>query len=418
MKRIKDFVNFIDEAISLDHAKKATKIFLDSGGKQRYNDIFKGSDRLYYDFNKESIDKTPIELEVIQALGKNGYYLADYEKGLAKKEGDDKNIFKVQKILTKFGFSDLKNKVDADPLRASSRKGQNKIVISRHGIDIAGQSTGRSWTSCKTLKDNPGFGPGVNSRFIWSEIEKGGLVAYLIKADDLNIEDPIARLMIGVFINYEDNSDFILYPDTNVYGNYHKKDFLTFVEDWCDDVNTKLSKNYNGLYSISPSCYVDVRTKLNVLRGAETKLDYLHALMDPHKNTFSRTKDISISPDEMKGLIRFVGDNLTKYDPIHFFNTLSKNISDDNLIDYINSNSIENIKSDIEKLPKVFNAYLRSVKLDSIDKEKAHKIKEHIAMTLSEDDTVENGMEKFRYSLENLALDPDSLRVIRWITRG
>jgi hypothetical protein len=87
-------------------------------------------------------------------------------------------------------------------------------------------------------------------------------------------------------------------------------------------------------------------------------------------------------------------------------------------IDYINSNSIENIKSDIEKLPKVFNTYLKSVKLDSIDKEKAHKIKEPIAMTLSEDDTVENGMEKFRYSLENLALDPDSLRVIRWITRG
>ena len=206
MRRIKDFIDFIDEAISLDHARKATKIFLDSGGKQRYDDIFKGSDRLYYDFDQKSITKTPIELEVIQALGKNGYYLADYEKGLAKKEGDDKNIFKVQKILTKFGFSDLKNKVDADPLRASSRKDQKKIVISRHGIDIAGQSTGRTWTSCKTLKDSSG----INSHFIWSEIEKGGLVAYLIEADDLNIENPIARIMIGVFINSEDNSDFIL----------------------------------------------------------------------------------------------------------------------------------------------------------------------------------------------------------------
>ena len=414
MRRIKDFIDFIDEAISLDHARKATKIFLDSGGKQRYDDIFKGSDRLYYDFDQKSITKTPIELEVIQALGKNGYYLADYEKGLAKKEGDDKNIFKVQKILTKFGFSDLKNKVDADPLRASSRKDQKKIVISRHGIDIAGQSTGRTWTSCKTLKDSSG----INSHFIWSEIEKGGLVAYLIEADDLNIENPIARIMIGVFINSEDNSDFILYPDTNTYGNYNKKDFLTFVEDWCDDANSKLSKNYKGLYTISPSCYVDVRRHLNVLRGEETKLDYLHTLMDPHKTTFTRIRDFSISPDEMKGLIRFAGDNLTKYEPSHFFNTILKHISDDNFMDYINSNSIENIKSDIEKLPKVFNAYLKSVnKLDSIDKEKAHKIKEQIAIAISEDGTVESGMEKFRYTLDNLALEPDSMRVIRWILK-
>lgn len=414
MRRIKDFIDFIDEAISLDHARKATKIFLDSGGKQRYDDIFKGSDRLYYDFDQKSITKTPIELEVIQALGKNGYYLADYEKGLAKKEGDDKNIFKVQKILTKFGFSDLKNKVDADPLRASSKKDQKKIVISRHGIDIAGQSTGRSWTSCKTLKDSGG----INSHFIWSEIEKGGLVAYLIEADDLNIENPIARIMIGVFINSEDNSDFILYPDTNLYGNYNKKDFLTFVEDWCDDANSKLSKNYKGLYTISPSCYVDVRRHLNVLRGEETNLDYLHALMDPNKSTFTRLKDFSISPDEMKGLIRFLGDNLKKYEPIHFFNTILKHISDDNFMDYINSNSIENIKSDLEKLPKVFNAYLKSVnKLDSIDKEKAHKIKEQIAITISEDGTVESGMEKFRYTLDNLALEPDSMRVIRWILK-
>ena len=87
-------------------------------------------------------------------------------------------------------------------------------------------------------------------------------------------------------------------------------------------------------------------------------------------------------------------------------------------MDYINSNSIENIKSDLEKLPKVFNAYLKSVnKLDSIDKEKAHKIKEQIAITISEDGTVESGMEKFRYTLDNLALEPDSMRVIRWILK-
>ena len=233
MKRIKDFTNFIGEAISLDHAKRATKIFLDSGGKQRYDEVFKGSDRLYYDLNEKSIDKTPIELEVMKALTDNGYYLVDYVKGLAKKEGDEKNIFKVQKILIKFGFTELKDRVDSDPLRASSTKDNKKIVISRHGIDIAGQSTGRSWSSCKTLETTAGID---NSKYVWTEIEEGGLVAYLIKDDDLNIENPIARIIIGVFINTEDDTDFVLYPDQSVYGNYKKEDFLSFVEDWCDGV--------------------------------------------------------------------------------------------------------------------------------------------------------------------------------------
>ena len=411
MKRIKDFTNFIGEAISISHAKQATKIFLKAGGKQRYDEVFKGSDRLYYDLNKKSIDKTPIELEVMKALTDNGYYLADYEKGIAKKEGDEKNVFKVQKILTKFGFTDLKNRVDSDPLRASSTKYDKKIVISRHGIDIAGQSTGRSWTSCKNLT------MGANRKFVWTEIKEGGLVAYLIKADDLNIENPIARIMIGVFINTEDDSDFVLYPDQSVYGNYNKEDFLNFVEDWCDAANSKISKNI-GTYNLSPNCYTDRRKRLDLLSGENTKLNDLHIILDKkgYPTTTTKIKDISISPDEIKGLIKFASDN--KYEPSYFFDTISKFIKEDNLVDYINSNSIDNIKADIKSMPKIFNAYLKSVnKLDSIDKEKARQIKEQISMIISEDGTVEGGMKKFRLTLKNLQMDPNSLRVMDWITR-
>lgn len=417
MKRIKDFTNFIGEAISLDHAKRATKIFLDSGGKQRYDEVFKGSDRLYYDFNEKSINKTPIELEVMKALTDNGYYLVDYVKGLAKKEGDEKNIFKVQKILIKFGFTELKNRVDSDPLRASSTKDNKKIVISRHGIDIAGQSTGRSWSSCKTLETTGGID---NSKFVWTEIEKGGLVAYLIEADDLNIENPIARIIIGVFINTEDNSDFVLYPDKNVYGNYNKEDFLSFVENWCGVANSKISKT-SGTYNLSPSCYTDIRKRMDLLNGENVKLNDLHIILDKEDFSHQKTvvvKDFTISPDEIKGLIKFASDNSKKYDTNYFFDTISKFITDDNLVDYIKYNSIDNIKSDIKSEPKIFNAYLKSLnKLDSIDKEKAHQIKEQISMIISEDGTVEGGMKKFRFAIQDLQMDTNSLRVINWITK-
>jgi len=413
MKRIKGFTNFIGESISLDHAKRATKIFLDSGGKQRYDEVFKGSDRLYYDFNEKSINKTPIELEVMKALTDNGYYLVDYGKGLAKKEGDEKNVFKVQKILIKFGFTELKNRVDSDPLRASSTKDNKKIVISRHGIDIAGQSTGRSWTSCKSLEITAGIN---NSRYVWSEIEEGGLVAYLIKDDDLNIENPIARIIIGVFINTEDDTDFVLYPDQSVYGNYKKEDFLSFVEDWCDAANTKISKT-RGTYKLSPNCYNDYRKRLDLLSGENVRLNDLRLILDKSSSDkISKIVNFTISPDEIKGLIKFASDN--KYEPSYFFDTISKFIKKDNLVDYINSNSVEDIKSDIKSMPKIFNAYLKSVdKLDSIDKKKARQIKEQISMIVSEDGTVEGGMKKFRLTLQNLKLDPNSLRVINWITK-
>ena len=171
MKHIKTFIS-LTEAISLADARKATEIFIASGGKQRYNEIFNGKDRLYYDledsFNTSYI-YNPLENQVKIALENSGYSIVDYNSGIASKKGDEKNVFKIQKILNKIGELDLKNKMDADPLRSSSTKKDKMIVISRHGVDIAGQSTGRDWVSCKQINN-------VNGRYVWTEIEKAGLL--------------------------------------------------------------------------------------------------------------------------------------------------------------------------------------------------------------------------------------------------
>ena len=148
MKYVKNFYLF--EAIDLANARKVTGIFLKSGGKERYNEVFKGKDRLYYDFNEEGTEniKSDLYTEVEEELEKNGYTILNYHDGTAQKKGDTKNIFKIQRLLVRWGLSHLKDKMDSDPTRSGSKVKNKKIVISRHGIDLAGVSTGRGWTSC------------------------------------------------------------------------------------------------------------------------------------------------------------------------------------------------------------------------------------------------------------------------------
>jgi len=213
MKFLKPF--FLFEALDLPTAKKLTKIFIDSGGKERFQEIFKGEDRIYYDFfpqgeRKESILQKRIEKE----LQDNGFSIVSYLEGTAKKVGDDKNIFKIQKLLTRWGLEDLKSQMNSDPERSLSRHASKKIVISRHGIDLGGASTDRSWTSCLALD------AGVNSRYIPTMIEAGALIAYLIDPADLNINKPLSRIKINPFVNQQDPSKFLMYPDPNAYGNY------------------------------------------------------------------------------------------------------------------------------------------------------------------------------------------------------
>ena len=157
MKFLYDFSLF--EAISLSDARKATELFLKNKGKERYNEVFKGKDRIYYDFIPDSEKPKSELIDSIDAeLNKNGYSIENYYEGTAKKEGDFKNIFKIQRLLIKWDRKDLKDRMDADPIRSGSKAKVKKIVISRHGIDLAGVSTGRGWTSCKNLTG------GTNSR--------------------------------------------------------------------------------------------------------------------------------------------------------------------------------------------------------------------------------------------------------------
>lgn len=253
MKFLKPF--FLFEALDLKTAKKLTKIFIDSGGKERFQEIFKGEDRIYYDFfPQEEKKESELQKKIEKELQDNGFSLVSYLDGTAKKIGDEKNIFKVQRLLIRWGLDDLKNQMNSDPERSLSKHSSKKIVISRHGIDLGGASTDRSWTSCLALK-------GGNSRYIPTMIEAGALIAYLIDADDLNINKPLARIKINPFINPQDPSKFLMYPDPVAYGNYKNPDFMAWVENWSMELNKKINPE-EGEYSLDNRCYADGRSKV------------------------------------------------------------------------------------------------------------------------------------------------------------
>src|SRR5574343_573218 len=192
----------------------------------------RSGDRIYLPFEvPQNIDTRQFEIMLIieNALSEIGYPLSpwhsmgswdhkreNYLKGICRKKiGDDKREFKIGKILSKLEkskkyepnlssliysnpqmfnkFKDIKSILriyNEDPDRAVSNSNKYLICISKHPYDIAGMSTDRGWTSCMNLVG------GVYRNKIKPLIQEGGLVAYLIKEDDLNIEHPLGRVTI------------------------------------------------------------------------------------------------------------------------------------------------------------------------------------------------------------------------------
>ena len=116
-----------------------------------------------------------------------------------------------------------KNILDNSKFRSMKDTSNLKIVISQDPHDIARMSTGRRWTSCMNLER------GNRSSDVFCEVEEGGLIAYLVDSNDLDIERPHARILIRRFVNKE--GDSIAFPEESVYGN-NVPGFEETVENW------------------------------------------------------------------------------------------------------------------------------------------------------------------------------------------
>lgn len=176
--------------------------------------------RLYFDIGTNHKNHYTIPPAVRSALQKAGFVATDY---LAKKcvkiaDKDQKNVFNIGKVIGKDPHA--KMAFDNDPQLQNTKQGAMQVVISCHPYDIIGMSTGRDWDkmSCMRLADGEHrFNPGSNAHYVRNDVSEGTLVAYVVSADDQNIQKPKARCLLKPFYNEEGQ---VLYRrETTVYGN-------------------------------------------------------------------------------------------------------------------------------------------------------------------------------------------------------
>ena len=243
---------FLIEALTSD---QIAKLFKDLGSKYDANihdNVFKGKSRIYVPLEDQSSDSgeeiSSTQKELQNTLSQFGYEIDDYKHGLAKKSSDPSKKIKIGKLIKD---KELLNKFANDPIRAATRQASPlEVVFSRDPIDIAGMSTDRGWVSCMDLDD----GPTVNNKYIPADIKNGAIIAYLIRENDKNIDNPLARILIKP---YYYKNHMVLFPD-NAYGT-NVAGFREVVDKFCKFAN---SNSPEGNYRLRSSSYLDTQSAI------------------------------------------------------------------------------------------------------------------------------------------------------------
>lgn len=142
-----------------------------------------------------------------------------------KVEIDPESYYNVDREIneTNEWYNDLVNTFINSPIRRSKGRSIFQVVISQNPHDVASMSTDRDWTSCMNL------GEGSQTQSVFCEVSSGGLVAYLINYDDIDIKNPLARIHIRRFENKDGSS--IAVPEDSIYGN-EVPGFRNVIEEW------------------------------------------------------------------------------------------------------------------------------------------------------------------------------------------
>ena len=256
-----------------------------------FKHLFPNGNRIYLPFHidaEEGVDK-----DVKNLLEGEGYQITDYRGGYCTQDGS--NNIKIGKILQKI----LKKEINAihqkneqgqvynlerdinsmqtymegimntfqnSSYRKSKSENEFIVVISQDPHDIAKMSTDRSWSSCMTL------GSGAYHKDIFCEVQVGSLIAYLINANDKDIQTPLARIRLRRFEN--NNGQSIIMPEESVYGN-HIEGFEQIVKNWVNSVQGNIP---SGLYTRKGGEYSDTfdKSKFVAPTSKEEVLKFLH----------------------------------------------------------------------------------------------------------------------------------------------
>lgn len=248
--------DMLNEALSPDTYKKWSKDF----NWEHYNSLeeffktFSDSDRnhnrIYFDLKVNTDNfKITVPDEISDFFGWYGYPIIDYNVGICR-DKDGRNI-RIGRLLNRLGEDKLLATYNKSKENTLKNVGDLQVVISRHPYDIIGMSTDRGWTTCHDINDQR-----YGGKHLWamnSFLRGGGMIAYLIRKSDRNINNPISRTLIKKGFK----GDYMM--DHHVYGT-RVKEFEDFVNKWCKKLN---SFNRNIVKEeLSPETYKSAANKL------------------------------------------------------------------------------------------------------------------------------------------------------------
>jgi hypothetical protein len=257
------------EALRIEEVRPYIQEWEKNGGRERYKEIFDNKWRIYIPIES---NKSDIQLEVEEVLTENGYEVVDYHANKAKKIGDEKtnfeNLPKIGRLLNRFK-KDLAT-VYANDKDTKSADDSIQIVISRHPYDIAGMTTDRRWNSCMDIRT------GMNMRYVMRDVKKGTIVAYVIKKEDTNINDPINRLLIKPFVDGEKTmlgTDGVYFSEEH--GDREVVGFRDTVENWLETKQGEVGGEYELDSELYPDGVNVINPNTKVHRTLSKRFDYV-----------------------------------------------------------------------------------------------------------------------------------------------
>ena len=109
---------------------------------------------------------------------------------------------------------------------------------------------------------------GNHSNYIMSDVKEGSLIAYLIKKNDKNINNPLKNMNIKPYLDSANPKDFVLVADRTAYPtDKTNPEFKETLNDWLEEVN----QDKNGKFRLHPSLYDDSEYGEVVKVGREFK---------------------------------------------------------------------------------------------------------------------------------------------------
>ncbi len=102
---------------------------------------------------------------------------------------------------------------------------------------------------------------GENAKYLIYDVKEGSLISFLVKKSDKNIKNPLATLNIKPYINEDNENDFILVADTNMYGQT-VPEFKQTIDAWLKQVN---GPDKEGIFCLNPKLYDDSGLTIELL---------------------------------------------------------------------------------------------------------------------------------------------------------